>query len=54
MKYKKKFLIKDWSGNTCFKSREFKTFDDAECFLVKTLKDEYETDREEYFITEVE
>lgn len=47
------FIIKDWAGNTCFKGKRFNTFEDAEEFLCLTLDDEYETDRQEYEITEV-
>lgn len=44
------YLIQDWTGNTCFKGKTFKTWDDAEEFLCVTLDNEYETDRQEYYI----
>lgn len=46
------FFIKDWADNTCFGGLEFKDFDDAEDFLCEKLGNEYETDRQEYYITE--
>jgi hypothetical protein len=33
---------------------EFKTFEDAEEYLVKLLGDSYEDDRQEYYIIECE
>ena len=48
------FNILDWAGNVCFKGQLFESFDDAEEFLCVVLDDQYEDDRGEYFITEVE
>lgn len=47
----KTFIIQDWAGNECFTQfGPWKTFDDAESFLSETLGDDYETDRQEYYI----
>lgn len=45
--------IQDWAGNdlTYFHGK-FKSFDDAEERLSEFLGDEYETDRQEYYIVE--
>jgi hypothetical protein len=59
------FIIQDWIGNVLnFKGEfvptlfavdmEFKTFEDAEEYLVKLLGDSYEDDRQEYYIIECE
>lgn len=48
------FVIKDWIDNVCFYGKTFKSFDDAEYYLSIKLGDDYETDRQEYFITEVQ
>lgn len=51
---KTKFIIKDWAGNDLtYHHGVFKTWSDAECALSIFLADEYETDRGEYYITEV-
>lgn len=47
---KPRSIIKDWAGNICFGGKDFKDFDDAESFLCEKLNDDYETDRQEYFI----
>lgn len=52
----KKFIIKDWAGNLIkFENRPhlYNSFDDAEEVLGEELEN-YETDREEYYITEVD
>lgn len=52
-----KFIIKDWAGNLIkFDSRPhlYDSFEDAEEVLSEELDDNYETDRQEYYITEVE
>lgn len=52
-----KFIIKDWANNLIkFKNRPhlYDSFDDAEEVLAEELDDNYETDRQEYFIEEVE
>lgn len=54
---KTKWIIKDWAGNFIkFNGRpsHFESFDDAEEVLCEELDDNYETDREEYYITEEE
>lgn len=48
-----KFKIIDWAGNDIyFKNRPYlyDSFDDAEEMLCEELDDQYETDRQEYFI----
>lgn len=45
------FIIQDWAGNLMDFGR-FKTFDDAEEFLCEKLNEDYETDRQEYYILE--
>lgn len=45
----KPFIIQDWAGNLMDFGR-FETFDDAEEFLCEMLDENYETDRQEYFI----
>lgn len=47
-----KYIIQDWAGNTMSWGK-FKSFEDAEDFLCEKLDDDYETDRGEYYITEV-
>jgi hypothetical protein len=54
-------MIKDWADNEIFGTRNnckvelrFKTFDDAEEYLSGILEDNYETDRQEYYIVEVQ
>ena len=44
------WIIKDWAGNTCFNGQSFNDFDDAEDFLTSELGDNYDTDRQEYWI----
>lgn len=43
------WIIIDWTGRLMNFGR-FKSFDDAEEFLCEKLNDDYETDRQEYFI----
>jgi len=45
-----KYHIQDWTGKTCFFDRTFKTWDDAESYLSLVLDNDYETDRQEYYI----
>lgn len=48
-----KYIIQDWAGNSIhFKNRPFyyDSFDDAEDVLLEELDEEYDTDREEYYI----
>lgn len=47
------WVIFDWAGNRCFQGISFPSFDDAEDWLCEQLGDEYDTDRGEYYITEV-
>ena len=48
------FEIRDWAGNQCFQQfGPWEDFDDAEDFLCEKLDDNYETDRQEYFIQEI-
>lgn len=54
---KKRFIIRDWAGKDIkFKNRPFyyESFDDAEEVLCEELDDNYETDRQEYYIAELE
>ena len=54
---KTKFILKDWAGNTIkFKGRPclYDSFDDAEEVLCEELDNDYETDRQEYEICEVD
>jgi hypothetical protein len=44
------FKIFDWAGNSPFGEKLFRSFDDAEEFLSEFLGDQYETDRQEYYI----
>ena len=48
------FHIKDWAGNICYNGQTFNDFDDAEDFLCMELGDNYDTDRQEYYIMEIE
>lgn len=50
---KKQWIIKDWAGNV-MNFGTFKDFDDAEAFLCEKLDDDYETNRGEYYIIEIE
>lgn len=45
----KPFIIRDWAGNLMDFGR-FTSWDDAEEFLCERLDENYETDRQEYFI----
>lgn len=47
-----KYHIQDWAGNVMYNMGTFETFDDAESYLCEVLGDNYETDRQEYYITE--
>lgn len=49
-----KWTIFDWAGNLCFDGKGFSSFEDAESFLCEKLDDNYETDRQEYEITQSE
>jgi hypothetical protein len=52
-----KYVIRDWANNPIhFKNRPFyyDSFDDAEEVLSEELDDNYETDRQEYYIIEEE
>ena len=46
----KPWLIVDWTNKIMFDSISFKSFDDAEAWLSEVLSDDYDTDREEYYI----
>lgn len=46
------YRILDWAGNLCFTTKTFKTFEDGEAFLSRILGNDYETDRQEYYIEE--
>lgn len=48
---KSHWIVLDWAGNL-MDFGTFKSFDDAEEFLCEKLGDDYETDRQEYEITE--
>lgn len=39
-----KYIIKDWANNTCFKGKEFKTYEDAWEFLYDKYRDLDEKD----------
>ncbi len=45
-----KFIIKDWAGNICFQGETFTKAEEAEDYLCDKLGDEYDIDREEYYI----
>ncbi len=47
------YIIQDWTGRN-MNYGTFTEWDDAEAYLCEKLDDAYETDRQEYFITEVE
>ena len=47
-----KWIITDWAGNICFGGISFNDFEDAEAWLAEKLGDDYETDREEYYIVD--
>lgn len=47
-----KYIIKDWAGNL-MNFGSFDSWDDAEEFLSIRLGDDYETDRQEYYILEM-
>jgi len=42
--------IRDWANNICFKGITFNNADDAEEYLLEQLGDDYDTDRQEYYI----
>lgn len=46
------WIIQDWTGKRCFGGFEFESFDDAEAWLADKLGDDYEEDRQEYYIVE--
>ncbi len=47
----KTWVIRDWAGNDLtYHHGKFNDFDAAECALSVFLGDNYDTDREEYFI----
>ena len=51
------YEIRDWANNLIkFKNRPYiyDSFDDAEEVLSEELEENYETDREDYYIVEVE
>lgn len=48
------WIIKDWAGNIKFHGQEFEDFDSAEEFLSEKLGDNYEEDRQEFYILEEE
>lgn len=49
-----KYHIYDWAGNLCFHGVSFDSFEDAEDWLCEKLGDDYETDRQEYYILQNE
>ena len=54
---KKQYIIKDWAGNLIkFKNRPYiyNSFDGAEEVLSEELDQNYETDRQEYQIEQIE
>ena len=44
------WIIKDWANNICFNGQAFDDYLDAEDFLASELGDNYDTDRQEYYI----
>lgn len=50
---KTQWEIRDWTNKLCFFGKKFKSFDDAEYFLSVKLGNDYESDRQEYYIKEV-
>ena len=54
---KQQFIIKDWANNLIkFKNRPyiFNSFEDAEEVLCEELDENYDTDRQEYYIEQME
>ena len=49
-----RYVIVDWANNLVFNTIDFESFDDAESYLAEFLGDNYDTDRQEYVIGEVE
>lgn len=49
-----KWIIKDWAGNLKFNGKSFESFEDGEDFLCQFLGDNYDTDRQEFFVIEVQ
>lgn len=47
------YKIYDWAGNRMYPNHLFDCFDSAEEFLSEKLGDNYDTDRQEYYIEEV-
>jgi hypothetical protein len=47
------YIIKDWADNRPFGEQQFSSFEEAEEYLSEYLGDSYDTDRQEYYITEV-
>ena len=45
-----KWIIQDWMGERRFPLDSFRSFDDAEEFLCEKLAEDYDTDRQEYYI----
>lgn len=45
-----KYHIQDWAGNICFFGASFVMAEDAEEYLSEELGDDYDVDREEYYI----
>lgn len=52
----KAWIIKDWAGNTCFKGREFDSFEDAWGFIYEAYAslcgEEFDEQMGEYFVEE--
>lgn len=44
------FIVKDWADNVRLNGKEFGSFEEAEEFLSEWLGDDYDTDRQEYYI----
>lgn len=49
----KNFIIMDWAGNI-IPTKNFNSFEDAEDFLCEKLGENYDEDRQEYYIEETE
>lgn len=47
------FWIQDWTGKVCFDGIDFPSWEEAEYWLAIRLGDEYEEDRQEYYIEKI-
>jgi hypothetical protein len=45
-----KWIIKDWTGKTCFNGKEFDYFSDAWDFIYQTCPEDDEKSYDDYFV----